>query len=423
MADAVRAVMPLNRNPDLLLAFDWEGDPCWVHGDDSCLRQIVTNLLGNAIKFTPCGLVSLRGHCRRVGPDQVSLVLEVSDTGPGISAALRAEVFEPFVQADNSLARVHGGAGLGLAIASRLAEAMHAPLQLRCPDGGGSVFNLTLNLPWAPTPPDVSLARPSMPGTAWLVYHRAEAAKWVGRRLARLGWQIRIVEGLPAALALVQDPDTLRPSVVILAERAFVETDDLTSLRHALPETALRLLVRPHWHHPRLETQANTLQIPILVAPLTPDQLVYIAADQAIEARVAADRRASAPALLPQAEVLLVEDNPVNQLVGQGFLQALGLAVRLADDGEAALAACLAQAPDLVLMDLEMPGMDGLQATRRLRALQREGLWPGAPIVALTAHAGAADRAACRAAGMDGVLTKPLSLDTLRKQLGRWLAL
>ena len=117
-----------------------------------------------------------------------------------------------------------------------------------------------------------------------------------------------------------------------------------------------------------------------------------------------------------------MEDNPVNQLVGQAFLRKLGLTVRLAHDGEAAVAACIEHPPQLVLMDLEMPGMDGLQATRRLRDLQRQGRWQGSPIVALTAHAGAADHEACRAAGMDGVMTKPLSLDTLRRRLARWLA-
>ena len=122
------------------------------------------------------------------------------------------------------------------------------------------------------------------------------------------------------------------------------------------------------------------------------------------------------------ASVLLVEDNPVNQMVGQAFLQALGLRVSVVDSGSDALASCQADPPDLVLMDLQMPGMDGLEATRRLLALQREGHWPGAPILALTAHASDTDRSACLAAGMVGVLTKPLSLDVLRQQLQPWLA-
>lgn len=422
MAEALRAVMPLNHNPEVVLAFDWQGDSCWVHGDDSCLRQIVTNLLGNAIKFTPRGHVALQGHIRRLAPEQVLLEISVTDTGPGIPENLHNEVFEPFVQADNSLARDHGGAGLGLAIASRLAQAMTARLQLECPPEGGTVFKLSCTLPWAPTPADAVGPAPSQPGLLWLVYHRPDAGHWLGRRLTRLGWQVRLMN-LQQANALAQDSAVPQPDVLLLAEPALAELDDLMPLRQALPLAALRLLVRPSWHNPALEAQANALRIPILVAPLTPDQLLCIAAEQPLQAGADADRRASAPQLLPQAEVLLVEDNPVNQLVGQEFLRALGLSVRLADDGESAIAACLAETPELVLMDLEMPGMDGLQAARRLRQLQRDGLWAGAPIVALTAHAGAADRAACREAGMDGVLTKPLSLDTLRQQLGRWLAL
>jgi CheY-like chemotaxis protein len=123
----------------------------------------------------------------------------------------------------------------------------------------------------------------------------------------------------------------------------------------------------------------------------------------------------------PGAEVLLVEDNPVNQLIGQEFLQALGLPVRTADDGESALVACLEKPPSIVLMDLQMPGMDGLEAARRLRRLQAEQRWPGAPIIALTAHAADSDRHACLAAGMNEMLTKPLGLETLRQMLMKFL--
>jgi len=119
--------------------------------------------------------------------------------------------------------------------------------------------------------------------------------------------------------------------------------------------------------------------------------------------------------------VLLVEDNDVNRLIATELLQALGAHVVAVAGGEAALTACHTQPPELVLMDLQMPGMDGLEACRRLRELQRSSRLPGFPIVALTAHAMANDRAACLAAGMDGFLTKPIVIDALRSELGRWL--
>ncbi len=145
----------------------------------------------------------------------------------------------------------------------------------------------------------------------------------------------------------------------------------------ALP--AARTCIRPDWHDPSIEAQAVALHIQTLVAPVTPAQLQRLGADEDIVAESEAEQRGTALALRPNTEVLLVEDNAVNQLVGEEFLRALGLKVRVAGGGEAALAACLALTPDLVLMDLQMPGMDG-------------------------------------------VLTKPLALDTLRRQLARWLA-
>jgi CheY-like chemotaxis protein len=158
--------------------------------------------------------------------------------------------------------------------------------------------------------------------------------------------------------------------------------------------------------------------------PLSPQALAQLGAGVAAR-EDAAPAPAPAPAAAawpPGTTVLLVEDNPVNQLIGQEFLHTLGLSARTVSDGEQALKSCVEQPPSLVLMDLQMPGIDGLEATRQLRALQRAGRWPGAPIIALTAHAASSERAACLAAGMDGVLTKPLSLQTLAQELRHWLA-
>jgi CheY-like chemotaxis protein len=177
--------------------------------------------------------------------------------------------------------------------------------------------------------------------------------------------------------------------------------------------------VRPDWDAPALADSARAAQISTLVAPLAPAQLrrLGVAPPSLVDARTR-DRHA-----LSKVDVLLVEDNPVNQLLAQEFRLALGVRVRLATDGHQAVRACLERAPALVLMDVQMPRMDGLQATRELRRLQAGGQWPGCPIVALTAHAGEEERLACQAAGMDAMLTKPLTLDTLRTQLAQWLHL
>jgi CheY-like chemotaxis protein len=439
LADALRAMMPLARRHDLVLMYDWTGDSDLVTGDETGIRQIVTNLLGNAVKFTLQGEVSLTTHARRDGPAHLALAIQVRDSGPGIPQAMLSRVFEPFEQGDDSLARGHGGTGLGLAIAYRLVAAMGGAMQVECPAEGGTVFTLALRLPLANIERNADAGvteQAASPGAhqavgrrAWLVYHRAAPALWLARRLERLGWQVIRCIGLYDALGRALDSNEPRPDLVLLAEPALSPGIDLQPLRAALPTTRMHLLIRSDWHDPALEQQATALGLSSMVAPLTPSALLGLGQNLSptrvqIAERDDADNPApdAALPLRAGASVLLVEDNPVNQIVGQAFLQALGLRVRVVDGGSEALASCRDDPPDLVLMDLQMPGMDGLEATRRLLALQREGHWPGAPIVALTAHASHTDRSACLAAGMAGVLTKPLSLDGLRRQLLPWLA-
>ena len=431
LAETLRTVMPLAQHRDLVLMYDWTGPSDPVRVDETAVRQIVTNLLGNAIKFTRQGEVALTTDAHRDGPAHLALAIQVRDTGPGIAPALLSRIFEPFEQGDNSLARGHGGTGLGLAIAYRLAATLGGAMQVECPAEGGTVFTLALRLPLAnaeaeATPP---AAAPALGRRAWLVYHREPAALWLARRMERLGWQVIPCAGLHDALSRALDPTEPRPDLVLLAELALSPGIDLRPLRAALPASRMHLLIRSDWHDPALEQQAAALGLRSLVAPLTPlcllglgQPLADAPAPTAAGDSLGKPPPEGVPPLRAGASVLLVEDNPVNQMVGQAFLQALGLRVSVVDGGSDALASCQADPPDLVLMDLQMPGMDGLEATRRLLALQREGHWPGAPILALTAHASDADRSACLAAGMVGVLTKPLSLGSLQRQLQPWLA-
>ena len=203
---------------------------------------------------------------------------------------------------------------------------------------------------------------------------------------------------------------------MVIAEQALEPHTDLRAVRAVLPAACLHLLIRPDWHAPLLAEQAEIARMGILVAPLTPAQLRRLGVPPA--ALVVPEPHDEADT---GSEVLLVEDNSVNQMLGQEFLRQLGLRARVAADGQEAVEACLARAPALVLMDVQMPRMDGLQATRELRALQAAGRRPGCPIVALTAHAGDDERRACQAAGMNAMLTKPLSIETLRTELAKWL--
>jgi signal transduction histidine kinase/CheY-like chemotaxis protein len=417
VAEVLRGMMPSVRARGLSVRYDWEGEPTWVRGDEPRVRQIVSHLVGNAAKFTERGHVALQGRLAPADgmPGQVRLTLDVEDTGPGLPAEHAARVFEDFVQGDASLSRSHGGTGLGLGIARELARRMGGDVTVRSVPGEGSVFTVTLLLTAAPDP-DPLPAPGHGHGHAWLVYRQPLLGEWLQRRLRRLGWTSELVPDCAAAVAHAAAlPESGRPAMVVLAEHVLEAGTDLTALRAALPLARIALLIRPDWDHPQLEQQALAQGCAAYVMPLTPRDLHLM---------TAGPPRITLPPPPPRAigdgHVLVVEDNAVNRLIAEEFLRVLGISARTAVDGEQALKACATEPPRLVLMDLQMPVMDGLAATRALRERQRRGELPDFPIVALTAHAMSTDADACRAAGMVGYLTKPLLLDSLRDELARW---
>jgi PAS domain S-box-containing protein len=415
IVETMRSVMPTARDRPVVQRFDWIGPEPQLVGDEGAVRQILMNLVGNAAKFTREGHVSVTVTTADRGAGMLDVAVAVEDSGPGIPQPLRARIFDAFEQGDDSLAREHGGTGLGLAIARALARAMHGDITLDAPAGGGSRFTLQLQLR---TKPDSENPAPrATPGLAWLVATSRLGGPWLARRLQRLGWRTLLLDTGEQLMAVLRESDEW-PTQVLVSEYGLTPRLDLAALRRALPNAAIDLIIRPDWHEPVRERQARALGIGSILAPMTPKDLAGMGRPPAPPSAAAA---ASTNPWPPGAEVLLVEDNPVNQLIGQEFLQALGLPVRTADDGESALVACLEKPPSIVLMDLQMPGMDGLEAARRLRQLQAEQRWPGAPIIALTAHAADSDRHACLAAGMNEMLTKPLGLETLRQMLLKFL--
>jgi CheY-like chemotaxis protein len=284
------------------------------------------------------------------------------------------------------------------------------------------VFTLSLRLA-AAADPDPLPAGP--PGHAWLLYRQPAIAVWLQRRIERLGWTAEILPGVAEAVVRARDPAPTRlPALVVAAEHVLDDQTDLEGLHQALPQARISLLIRPDWDRPALEARASALGCRLDVMPLTPRDLRLMTALPALPAArpPAAPAALAAPsaAVATDRHVLVVEDNAVNRLIAEEFLRALGVPVRSVEDGEEAVQACHAHPPALVLMDLQMPVMDGLTATRTLCERQRAGALPPFPIVALTAHARSADADACREAGMSGYLTKPLLLDTLRDELSRW---
>jgi PAS domain S-box-containing protein len=418
-AAALRGVMPLVRDKGLSVRFDWVGEPTWVRGDALRLRQIVANLVGNAAKFTPQGHIALTGRLTPVADDPLDrqLDIEVEDTGPGLPPDRATRVFDEFVQGDASPTRVHGGAGLGLTIARELARRMGGDISLRTAPGLGCVFTLSLRLAVADDPDPVPAAPP---GHAWLLYRQPAIAVWLQRRIERLGWTSEILPDVVSAVARTQDPAlSRRPALVVAAEHVLDDQADLERLQRALPQARISLLIRPDWDRPALEARAIALGCRLDVMPLTPRDLRLMTAPPAT---AHAPSMPAAPPSVGAADrhVLVVEDNAINRLIAEEFLRTLGVPVRSVEDGAEAVRACHDRPPALVLMDLQMPVMDGLTATRTLCERQRAGALPPFPIVALTAHARSADADACREAGMSGYLTKPLLLDALRTELSRW---
>jgi signal transduction histidine kinase/CheY-like chemotaxis protein len=425
LATTVRQVMPLARTKGLGVMFDFQGPVTRVIGDAQRLQQIAANLLTNAVKYTEAGHIALTAVVEAEDEHRCRVELAFSDTGPGMSPEVAARVFEPFVQGDDSLARRHGGAGLGLSIARGLAESMNGQLSVETAPGTGACFRL--GMPMRVHPGDQPMAQRPPPGVAWLVYNRPVPGHWLATRLGRLGWQGELIDSVALAAAraaALRAPPDPCPDLVVLAEAVLGSPSELAELRRALPDTRIVLLVRPDWNQPRVEAVARANDMPLVFMPLTPTALVDLLTVQAPWADPPTSGFAELDgADIETADVLIAEDNPVNQLIITEMVASLGLRPRLVENGAQALSACRATAPRLLLMDLQMPELDGLEATRRLRELQRLGQMQPFPIVALTAHATPQDRDRCMEAGMQGFLTKPISLGLLRSELRRWITL
>ena len=424
LAEAMRVVMPTVRTKNLGLIYDHVGAISRVIGDSQRVQQIVSNLLSNAVKYTEQGYVEVVTRVHEVAPGQCVARIAVRDTGCGMNPDVAARVFQPFVQGDDSLARRHGGTGLGLSIALGLAQSVGGSLALDSTPGQGSCFTLELPLrvqaghqPAAGWPP---------PGHAWLLHTRAMPAQAMRRRLQRVGWDCDILGGVAELIEHARRAHQA-PDLLLLSESAIDPGTDLALLRRLLPHTNIVLLVRPDWNEPSVESAARMAQMPLIFMPVTPASLLELLCMSGPQTDHIVSGYGSLSGMpMPvdadeASDVLVVEDNMVNQIIVCEMIEVLGLRTRLAEDGDSAVRACCDRAPALVLMDLQMPGVDGLEATRQLRAMQQRGTLPSFPIVALTAHTTPQDRDSCAAAGMVGYLTKPVAMADLRNELSRWL--
>ncbi|ATQ44711.1 response regulator [Caulobacter mirabilis] len=373
-----------------------------VLADEGRLRQILLNFAGNAVKFTETGgvLLSAEAAPRR------RMRLTVRDTGPGVPAAARARIFEPFVHADPAHgAAALGGAGLGLAIVRRLAEAMGGEVGVSDAPGGGAEF--WFEAPFEAAGPAVR-ARPLARRVVGIASPNSILREGAARQVESLGGRAVVAADRDALIAAAPTDAVLLIDNALAGKRPLRAPEGRASIILLRPDERGRIAKA------RAAGFSGYLIKPLRSASLAARVLAAVGAEPAAAPSQDDDRAAAAAA--PGARVLLAEDNPINALLARTLLQREGAQVDRAASGEEAVAALAAASYDLVLMDVRMPGMSGVDAALALRARGVK-----TPIIALTADAFEDDRRACLAAGMDDFLVKPLTESALRAVLTRWV--
>ena len=414
-----------------------------LSGDPFRLRQVVANLISNAVKFTATGEVVVRVNLNDPSSNQTdsqknsqknshaSLSIAVQDTGLGIAPHAQKKIFEHFSQADGSTTREHGGTGLGLAICKRLLGLMGGSIRVESALGEGAKFTIDLTLPLArnaPAPLDVR----TLQGVRVLMVDNNQTNREI-LQLQLQGWGMQVTsaaDGVAALQVLCDATHHHRPFALAVLDMNMPGMDglQLASEMKRLPGTESTRLVMLSSTYARADQLARAdLGISRYVnKPLRRGDLfrvVHSVLNSASADLVTAAASPRSAFVQLSGEVLLVEDNLINQNVAKALLARLGLTVRVAHNGAEAVALICSEVFDLVLMDCQMPVMDGFEATRHIRKweqLHTERV--RLPIVALTANAMAGDRDACAAAGMDDYLAKPISGVRLAEMMQRYLA-
>ncbi len=402
--------------------------PTMVRGDVGRLRQILLNLVSNAVKFTPVGEVVLRASLAApLDPGPVMVRLEVADSGIGIAPETADRLFEPFSQADASTTRRYGGTGLGLAICRRLAEAMGGTIGLESRLGEGSTFWLNVPLARAIDPiRSPELREHPLEGLRVLVVDDNQTNRLV-LATQLLAWSIAADLAPDAYIGLeylAEAATSSHPYDLAIVDMSMPGMDGLELGRIVKSDPALASLrlVLLSSVNVEAEEAAGAGYSVRLTKPARPSQL-YDALVRAVGPREEAPpgvRVSPANVALSDTRLLIVEDNAINQVVAKGLVAKLGYRCDVAGNGLEALAALERQHYDAVLMDCQMPEMDGLEATVEIR--RREAGTSGIPIIAMTAGALVEDRDKCLAAGMDDYIAKPVTGTELDRILRRWLS-
>ena len=429
LSSATAMVKAQATSKGLELVLDSDALPDRLVGDPTRLSQILINLLSNAVKFTDHGWIRLRGE--RMGEDgrRLQIRFEVQDTGPGIPVERQAGLFNAFEQADTSTSRQHGGTGLGLALCLQLARAMGGDAGLTSAPGAGSVFWFSAWLTRAAPAPARLVPIRTVGLRALLVDDLPEALSVIGDLLRNLGLSVdEFASGPEAGRRVEVEIAAGRPYDVLVIDWRMEPWDGIETLRRLrglLGEGTPAAVLVTAFDDASLATRAREAGYQaVIVKPVTQSSLQDALAVALSRTRVENDPlpvRNDGEFLLRAQHggqrVLLVEDNPVNLEVAEELLRSAGLVVDAAGDGARAVEMALSRHYDLILMDVQMPIMDGLEASSEIRA--RSG--HTTPIIAMTANAFAEDRAASLAVGMNDHVAKPVDPAVLYATLLRWL--
>ncbi|MGK5005460.1 response regulator [Janthinobacterium sp. LB2P70] len=420
----------------LELLFDIAPDvPNALQGDPLRLGQVLINLTNNAIKFTDKGEIVVTIRLQQLEEHAAVLRVDVRDTGIGLTPPQRSKLFQAFTQADTSTTRHHGGTGLGLTISKRLVEMMEGEIDLVSEAGVGSTFFFTARFGLAAVPRDNLLLPQQFHGLRVLVVDDNPSAREIFvSMLTALGFEARAVSGGALAIGAVAQARTEgRPYGLVLMDWKMPGMNGLDTLAGIRADAAgidatPACIMVTAFHREALLEAARQRDLPldgVLNKPISAstllDQIAFVFGGVTGQSRKTQrqssyrdDERA-----LRGAWLLLVEDNEVNQEVAQHILNDAGIRVDIASNGAIALAKIAENAYDGVLMDCQMPVMDGYQATRKLRQDPR---YSNLPVIAMTANAMVGDKEKCLDAGMNDFIAKPIDVAQLFGTLARWIA-
>ena len=404
--------------------------PATVRTDHGRVRQILLNLVGNALKFTHAGRIYIHVTVAAETEDGVQLRFDVNDTGIGLTAEERSRLFQPFQQADSSTTRKYGGTGLGLAISKHLVGLLGGVLDVASVPGEGSVFHFTIAAQRGPrlipAPNAATIA-----GSRVLVLVAGKLTRIILRRYVG-DWGAATDGARTIAEARTLLKRRIGTGVhydMMLIDLAMLGSDPLRTvrdLRREFGDIVHGVVALAQSRHKLDADMAQAAGIDATIAlPIRPTRLLGVLSsvlhpDLTPRIRRAAVKRVTGTAEKARARILVAEDNPVNQRVASHMLNKLGYRCDIASNGKEAVE-MLAQLPyDLVLMDCQMPEVDGYTATRRIRQHEEQG-GHHTPIIAMTANAMREDRARCLDAGMDGFIPKPIALEELETALECWI--